>query len=165
MSSVNKVILVGRLGRDPDVRSTATGKKVVNFTLATDEIWTDAGGQRQQRTEWHRIVVWGKQTDACESYLSKGRLVYVEGRLQTREWQDKDGNKRTSVEVVAQNVRFLGGRGEGAGAGPRTGGDRPERAERPSPAAQRGPDEGGPGDYSYDDSPPPPPSGEDEIPF
>jgi single-strand DNA-binding protein len=116
---VNKVILIGNLGRDPEVRFTPGGQAVANFTIATNESWTDKQGQKQERTEWHRIVVWGKLAELCGEYLSKGRQCFVEGRLQTREWTDKEGKKNYTTEVVAQNVQFLGARGEGAGAGPR----------------------------------------------
>lgn len=118
--TVNKVILVGRLGRDPEGRSTTGGSKVVNLNLATDETWTDQRGERQKKTEWHRVSVFGKQADSCERYLQKGSQVFVEGRIQTREWEDKTGAKRTSTEIVASNVKFLdrqgGARGEGQGA-------------------------------------------------
>lgn len=107
MSGINKVILVGRLGADPEIRYTQSGAGVANFNLATSENWTDRDGQRQERTEWHRIVVWGKMAETCSQYLSKGRQVYVEGRLQTRSWDDKDGNKRYTTEVVANTVQFL----------------------------------------------------------
>ena len=113
MAGVNKAILVGNLGRDPELRHTPNGQAVVNFTLATSENWTDKSGERQERTEWHRIVVWGKTAEMCNQYLSKGRTVYVEGRIQTREWEDKDGNKRTTTEINAQNVTFIGGGGRG----------------------------------------------------
>lgn len=109
--TVNKVILIGNLGADPEIRYTAGGQAVANFRLATSENWTNKEGQREQRTEWHRVVVWGKQAELCKEYLSKGRQVFVEGRLQTRQWDDKDGNTRYTTEVVAQGVRFLGGRG------------------------------------------------------
>lgn len=111
-SGVNKVLLIGRLGGDPEVRYTSNGGAVANFTLATNESWTDKSGQKQERTEWHRVVVWGKLGELCGQYLSKGRQAYVEGRLQTRDWTDKDGNKRYTTEIVAQNVQFLGGGAE-----------------------------------------------------
>ena len=117
MGSVNKIILLGHLGRDPELRSTPGGQQVANFTLATNEQWTDKGGQKQERTEWHRIVAWGKLADLCRDYLSKGRQVYIEGRLTTRQWDDKDGNKRSTTEVVAQQIVFLGGSGRGEGGG------------------------------------------------
>jgi single-strand DNA-binding protein len=115
--SVNKVILVGRLGRDPEVRFTGAGQAVANFSLATDETYKDRNGERQKRTEWHKIVVWGKQAEIAQQYLKKGSLIFVEGRIQSREWQDKEGQKRTSFEIVATNFRMLGGRSEGAAAG------------------------------------------------
>jgi single-strand DNA-binding protein len=121
MASVNKVILVGNLGRDPELRYIPSGQAVANFTLATNDRWRDKEGNNQERTEWHRIVVWGKSAENCAQYLQKGRSVYIEGRLQTREWEDKDGNKRQTTETIAQTVQFLGGRG-GAGGGAESGG-------------------------------------------
>jgi single-strand DNA-binding protein len=115
--SVNRVILVGRLGRDPETRFTGSGQAVANFSVATDETYKDRNGERQKRTEWHKIVVWGKQAEIAQQYLKKGSLVYIEGRIQSREWQDKEGQKRTSFEIVANNFRMLGGRSEGAAAG------------------------------------------------
>ena len=116
--SVNKVILVGRLGQNPEVRYTPSGAAVANFSLATNESWTDKSGQKQERTEWHKIVVWGKLAELCSQYLSKGRQAYIEGRMQTRQWQDKDGVTKYTTEVQAQTVQFLGGAANaGAGAG------------------------------------------------
>ena len=115
--SVNKVILVGRLGRDPETRYTGGGSAVANFSVATDETFKDRNGERQKRTEWHKIVVWGKQAEIAQQYLKKGSLVFIEGRIQSREWQDKEGQKRTSFEIVASNFRMLGGRGDSAGGG------------------------------------------------
>ncbi len=112
--SVNKVILVGRLGRDPETRYTGGGQAVANFSVATDETYKDRNGERQKRTEWHKIVVWGKQAEIAQQYLKKGSLIFIEGRIQSREWQDKEGQKRTSFEIVANNFRMLGGRAEGA---------------------------------------------------
>jgi single-strand DNA-binding protein len=122
--SVNKVILVGRLGRDPETRYTSGGQAVANFSIATDETYKDRNGERQKRTEWHKIVVWGKQAEIAQQYLKKGSLIFVEGRIQSREWQDKEGQKRTSFEIVATNFRMLGGRADGmaAGAGAGMGG-------------------------------------------
>jgi single-strand DNA-binding protein len=117
MAGVNKVILVGNLGADPDMRYTPSGQGVCEMRLATGESWNDKNGQRQERTEWHRIVVWGKKAEVCSKYLSKGRQVYVEGRLRTRSWEDKDGNKRYMTEVVANDVQFLGSGGGGGGGG------------------------------------------------
>ena len=115
--SVNKVILVGRLGRDPETRYTGGGQAVANFSVATDETYKDKNGERQKRTEWHKIVVWGKQAEIAQQYLKKGSLIFIEGRIQSREWQDKEGQKRTSFEIVANNFRMLGGRADGAAAG------------------------------------------------
>jgi single-strand DNA-binding protein len=108
MSGLNRVTLIGRLGGDPDQRFTAAGQAVVNFTMATSERWTDKDGNKQEKTEWHRIVVWGKLSEICGKYLGKGEMTCVEGRLQTREWDDKDGNKRKTTEIVASNVVLLG---------------------------------------------------------
>lgn len=135
MASVNKVILIGNLGKDPELRFTRDGQGVANFTLATNERWRDKDGQNQERTEWHRIVVWGKTAENCAQYLQKGRSCYIEGRIQTREWEDKEGNKRQTTEIVAQNVTFLGGRGEGGGGGGRPGG-----GTQDAPPPEPGPD-------------------------
>ena len=151
MASVNKVILIGNLGRDPELRYTQTGQAVANFTLATSDRWNDRDGNAQERTEWHRIVVWAKQAENCAQYLSKGRSVSVEGRIQTREWEDKEGNKRQTTEIVAQNVRFLGGP---RGGGP--GGDAPGGG---------GPASGGPGGPGPGGSGPAGPPPGDDIPF
>ncbi len=120
--SVHKVILVGRLGRDPETRYTGGGQAVANFSLATDESYKDKNGERQKRTEWHKIVVWGKQAEIAQQYLKKGSLIFIEGRIQSREWQDKEGQKRTSFEIVANNFRMLGGRSDAAAAGAAAGG-------------------------------------------
>ena len=113
---VNKVILVGNLGADPDMRYTPSGQGVCELRIATSESWNDKNGQRQERTEWHRVVVWGKRAEICSKYLSKGRQVYIEGRIQTRNYDDKEGNKKYITEVIANDVQFLGGgRGEGGG--------------------------------------------------
>lgn len=107
--SVNKVILLGRLGQDPELKYTPGGAPVCNFSLATSEAWTDKQGQKQERTEWHRVVVWGKLAELCNQYLAKGRQAFVEGRVQTRSWDDKDGNKRYTTEINATTVQFIGG--------------------------------------------------------
>ena len=114
MGSVNKVILIGNLGRDPEVRYTQGGAAVANFTLATNEVWNDKSGQRQERTEWHNIDLWGKQAESLSEYLVKGKQVYVEGRLQTDEYTDKEGNKRKTTRVRCDRVVLLGGGGRGA---------------------------------------------------
>ncbi len=108
MASLNRVLLIGNLGRDPEVRYTQGGNPVANFTMATTDRWTDPSGEKKERTEWHRIVVWGKQAQIVGEYLKKGRQVCVEGSLQTREWTDRDGNKRYTTEVRAQRVQMLG---------------------------------------------------------
>lgn len=121
---LNKVMLIGRLGRDPELRYTQGGAPVANFTMATSERWRDKDGETQERTEWHRVVVWGKTAEFCGEYLRKGRQVYVEGRLQTREWEDKDGGTRKTTEVVAMTVqaleskRSVEGQGGGRDRGP-----------------------------------------------
>ena len=112
MSGVNKVILVGNLGANPEMRFTQGGQAVANLRIATSERWTDRNGQKQETTEWHRVVVFGKQAEIVGQYLTKGRQVYIEGRLQTRQWQDQQGQKRFSTEVVAQRVQMLGSRGD-----------------------------------------------------
>jgi single-strand DNA-binding protein len=151
---VNKVILIGNLGKDPEVRFTPSGAAVANFNIATNESWTDKSGQKQEKTEWHRIVVWGKLAELCGEYLKKGRQAYVEGRLQTREWTDKEGKKNYTTEIVAQTVQFLGGgpgRSEGGGGGGGGGGS--GRSDfGGGPPDEMGPPPGGPG-------------GSDDIPF
>jgi single-strand DNA-binding protein len=134
---VNKVILIGNLGKDPEVRFTPSGAAVANFNIATNESWTDKSGQKQERTEWHRIVVWGKLAELCGEYLKKGRQCYVEGRLQTREWTDKEGKKNYTTEIVAQTVQFLGGGGPGRADGAPVGSPRQDFGGGP-------PDEMGP---------------------
>lgn len=120
MASVNKVILIGNLGNDPEVKFTPSGTAVTNFSLATNEVWNNKEGNREERTEWHRIVCWARTAELCGEYLSKGRPVYLEGRLQTREWEDKEGKKRYTTEIVAQTVKFLGGRGEATQSQPKS---------------------------------------------
>lgn len=156
---VNKAILIGNLGADPEVRFTPGGQAVANFRIATSESWTDKNGQKQERTEWHRIVVWGKLAELCGEYLAKGRQCYVEGRLQTREWTDKEGKKNYTTEVVANQVVFLGGRD--GGGGPNRGG--------PRGGARGGGDDFGPPPPGMDDMGSPggggTGGGEDDIPF
>ena len=151
--SVNRVILVGRLGKDPETRYTSSGQAVCNFSLATDETYKDRAGERQKRTEWHRIVVWAKQAEIAQQYLHKGSLIYVEGRIQTRQWDDREGQKRTSVEIVANRFQMLGSRSDAAAAGAGAGisaASADADAQAPPPAA--------------DDAPAPEVSDED-IPF
>jgi single-strand DNA-binding protein len=161
MGSVNKVILIGNLGADPELKYTPSNRPVCNLSVATNEVFKDKAGQRQERTEWHRVTVWGEQAEHCSKYLSKGRSVYVEGRLQTRSWDDKEGKKRYSTDIVADRVVFLSGAsGEGGGA---------RRGSGPAGQGQsRGGwgDEGG-GPPSSEPSEPAsgPGPGDDDIPF
>jgi len=148
--SLNKVLLVGNLGGDPELRTTTNGQSVASFTIATNRRWTNKEtGKPQEETEWHRIVVWGRQGENCKEYLHKGRQVLIEGRLQTRQWDDKEGNKRYTTEIVAQNVQFLGG-GNRADAAP---------AEQPSFESEAPSSPGGPAAAS------PAAGGDDDIPF
>ena len=122
MGSVNKVILVGNLGRDAELRYTPGGAAVATLNMATTETWTDKGGQRQEKTEWHRVVFWGKVAESLTEYLTKGKQVYVEGRLETRQWNDKDGNKRYTTEIKGDKIVLLGSAGGGGGRGGSGGG-------------------------------------------
>ena len=134
MAGVNKAILVGNLGRDPEIRYTSDGKAVANFTIATSSTWKDkATGERKQNTEWHRIVAFGRLAEICGEYLSKGKQVFVEGRLQTREWEDQQGNRRWTTEVVASEMQMLGSKadantfsGQSPASPPDQGGGPPE---------------------------------------
>ena len=130
---VNKVILVGNLGKDPEVRFTPNGKALAKFPVATSEKWTDQQGQKQERTEWHNVVVWGKQAESCGQYLAKGRQVFVEGSIRSRQYDDKDGNKRYITEIVARDVRFLGG---GGGRPAQDSGVSVPPGEEPGPAVE-----------------------------
>jgi single-strand DNA-binding protein len=123
MAGVNKVILVGNLGSDPQVRYTPGGQAVANFNIATSERFNNKAGEKEERTEWHRIVAWGKLAEICQQYLKKGKQVYIEGRLQTRQWEDQQGQKRQTTEIVAQTMQMLGRAGEGGGAMGGGGGD------------------------------------------
>ncbi len=115
MAGINKAIIVGNLGKDPEVRYMPDGTAIANFSVATSESWKDkASGEKKERTEWHRIVVFGKLGEICGEYLSKGKQVYIEGRIQTREWEDKDGNKRYTTEIIASDMKMLGSREDGS---------------------------------------------------
>jgi single-strand DNA-binding protein len=155
---VNKVILIGHLGADPDMRYTPSGAGVCELRLATSESWKDKNGQRQERTEWHRIVVWGKTAEICAKYLAKGRQVFIEGRIQTRSYDDKEGQKRYITEIIANDVQFLssGRDGGGGGGGARRGGG---DEGPPPPEPDYGPGPGGGGGYSGGGGP------DDDIPF
>lgn len=126
---LNKACLIGHLGHDPEVRYTQNNTAVANFRIATTEKWKDRDGNQQEKTEWHRIVAWGRLGEVCGEYLKKGRQVYVEGRIETREWEDKDGQRRFTTEIRASEVKFLGGGGNGSGGSSRSGG----RADTPPP--------------------------------
>jgi single-strand DNA-binding protein len=134
MGSVNKVILVGNLGRDAELRYTPGGAAVATLNMATTEVWNDKSGQRQEKTEWHRVVLWGKPAESLSEYLTKGKQIYVEGRLQTRQWDDKDGNKRYTTEIRGDRIVLLGGAGGGgrsSGAGMDRGSDMGSHAPAP----------------------------------
>ncbi len=146
--SVNKVILVGRLGRDPETRYTSGGQAVCNFSIATDRSYKDRTGQTQKQTEWHKIVAWSKLAEICQQYLKKGSQIFIEGRIQSRQWEDKEGNKRTSFEIVANEMRMLGSR---ADAG----------ASRSAPAAEPGEAH----EPAGDDFGPSPEVSDEDIPF
>ena len=154
MASLNKVILIGNLGNDPEVRYTGNNQIVCTFNIATTEKWSGkGGGEPGEKTEWHRIVVWGKLAEICKEYLAKGRQVYVEGRLQTRQWEDKQGQKRSTTEIVAQNVQFLS-----APQGRSKGG-----AETVAPSFE--PAESHVAESRVTEPVAVPPAGEDDIPF
>ena len=160
MASVNKVILVGNLGRDPEMRYMPSGDALVSFSVATTDSWKDKNGQKQERTEWHRISMFGKLAEIAGEYLKKGSSVYLEGRLQTRKWQDKDGNERQTTEVVADRMQMLGGRG-GAGGGDYDGMNDeapPSRAPAASAAPRQQAPASKPAGSNFDDF-------EDDIPF
>ena len=128
---LNKASLIGRLGGDPEIRYTQSGTAVANFTMATNERWKDQQGQPQESTEWHRIVAFGRLGEICGEYLSKGSLVYIEGRIQTRQWEDKDGNKRYTTEIVAREMKMLDSKGSAGGSN--GGGGSPQEPPIPEP--------------------------------
>jgi single-strand DNA-binding protein len=130
--SVNKAILIGRLGKDPDLQYTPSGTAVAKFTLATNERWTGQDGQSNERTVWHNIVAWGKQAEIIKEHLSKGRQVYIEGRIDNRTYDDKEGNRRYISEIVVQNFRFLGSRGDAPGE-PAPAAETPSETSAPAP--------------------------------
>jgi len=151
--TVNKVILIGRVGQDPEVRYTSSGAPVANFSVATDESFKSRNGEQQQHTEWHRIVAWNKLAEICGEYLTKGKLVYIEGSIRSRQWEDQSGNKRTSYDIVARSMQMLGSRAD---------------AERAAGAGARSAAPQGAGSEQHDTGPEPPADGEitdDDIPF
>jgi single-strand DNA-binding protein len=154
MASVNKVILVGNLGRDPETRYTTSGDAVTNIRVATTDTWKDKNGDKQEKTEWHTVVFFGRQAEIAGEYLKKGRQVYIEGRLQTRKWQDKEGQDRYSTEIVADRMQMLGSR-EGSGAPVTAEAAEPNAAAEPRSAGKRG---GAPAKKNVDDL-------DDDIPF
>jgi single-strand DNA-binding protein len=148
MGSVNKVILVGNLGADPELKHTPSNKAVANLRVATAESWKDKSGAKQEKTEWHRVTVWGDQAENCAKYLEKGRSVYIEGRLETRSY-DKDRHKHYATDIVADRVVFLGGGGKSEGGNSEEWRDKPKDSRRGAPAKNIDP----------------PPIGDDDIPF
>ena len=154
MGSVNKVILVGNLGADPELKYTPSNRPLCNLRIATTEVFKDKSGQRQEKTEWHRVTVWGDQAENCNKYLAKGRSVYIEGRLQTRSY-DKDGQKHYATDIVADRVVFLGSGGGGGGGG--------EGRGKPGGFSGRG--ESGPSDEMGESGPASGPPSDDDIPF
>jgi len=166
---VNKVILIGNVGADPELRYTPGGAAVTNFNMATNESWTDNNGEKQERTEWHRIVVWGRLAEICNQYLRKGSKVYIEGRLQTRSWEGQDGQKRYTTEVVARDMQMLDGRDEMDGGGGNDGGygggngnygGQSSKSAQPAGASSQGG-----GGYGGPDSEPPSYAPDDDLPF
>ena len=151
--TVNKVILIGRVGRDPEVRYTSSGAPVANFSVATDESFKSRNGEQQQHTEWHRVVAWNKLAEICGEYLTKGKLVYIEGSIRSREWEDQAGNKRTSVEIVARNMQMLGSRSDADRSA--AGGSRPagSRSQTPEESLDSGPEPSPEGEITDDDIP------------
>lgn len=154
---VNKVILIGNLGSDPEVRYTPDGVPVANFSLATTESWNDRNtGERQERTEWHRLVLWRRQAEVAQQYLKKGSKIYVEGKLQTRSWDDQSGQKRYTTEIVVFDMQMLDSRGEGGGSG---GGGSSSRDAGYNAGGQNA------GPAAQSDAPPPPGGDDDDLPF
>ena len=135
--SVNKAIILGNLGADPEIRTTSGGQNVANFRVATNRTYNDRSGQRQEQTEWHNIVAWGRLAEIAEQYLKKGDSVFIEGRIQTRSWEDQSGQQRWTTEIVAQEMTMLGGAGGGPGAGGGAGG---RRGSRSVPEEEAGPE-------------------------
>ena len=146
MGSINKVILIGNLGRDVELRYTPSGAPVATLSLATTEVWNDKSGQRQEKTEWHRVVLWGKQAESLQEYLLKGRQIYIEGRLQTRQWDDRDGKKRYTTEIRADRLVLLGSRGNSGGV------SRSDSKEQQAPTPDGAPN-GAPTELTEDDIP------------
>jgi len=158
---VNKVILIGNVGADPELRYTPGGTAVSNFNMATNENWTDSGGEKQERTEWHRIVVWGRLAEICNQYLRKGSKVYIEGRLETSSWDGQDGQKRYKTEVVARDMQMLDSRNDmGGGDGGYGGNSQAAPAPQAAPQAAAAPQGG-----MSEPEPPPYAAADDDLPF
>lgn len=151
MSSVNKVILIGNLGADPEKRYTGTGLAVCNLRIATTDRWTDKQGAKQEKTEWHRVVVYGAQAENCEKYLAKGRQVYIEGNLRTRQWEDKEGQTRYTTEVAARSVQFLGSNpgGSSKSGGQSAGKSSEDESFPPADSLQESPNQSGDEDIPF----------------
>jgi single-strand DNA-binding protein len=157
--SINKVILIGRLGKDPEVRYTNSGTPVAKFSLATDEVFKDRAGEQQRRTEWHSIVAWSKLAEICGEYLTKGKQVYVEGSIRSRQWEDQNGNKRTAYEIIARDMKMLGSKADSERV---TSGPSDESSFVPSPAPARGPAEA---ELPGEPPSPPPEITDEDTPF
>lgn len=127
MSSINKVLLIGRLGKDPEVKYTNNGTAMARFTVATDEVYKDRSGEQQKHTEWHNVVAWNKLAEICGEYLAKGKQVFIEGSIRSRQWEDQSGNKRTSYEIIAREMKMLGSKSDAPAAFPRSDAPAPER--------------------------------------
>ena len=158
MAGVNKVILVGRLGQDPELRQTPNGQQVCSMSMATSDVWINKEGQREEKTEWHRVILWGKQAELASKYLKKGRMAYIEGKLQTRSWQDQQGQKKYTTEIVASGLQFIDSQRDSGGAENNFGNDNPvqqeSRANKPNQNASEG-------ETSFPSSP----MIDDDIPF
>lgn len=156
MSSINKVILIGRLGKDPELKYTNTGAPVAKFTLATDEVFKDRAGEQQKHTEWHNIVAWNRLAEICGEYLTKGKQVYIEGNIRSRQWEDQSGNKRTSYEIIAREMKMLGSKSDSPSSfAARDSAPAANRAASPPPPASEPPM----------DNPAPPEMTDEDIPF
>ena len=162
--SLNKAMLIGNVGQDPEIRTIPSGARVAQFSVATSRRWNDKSGQQQEKTEWHRVVVWEKLVEIIERYVKKGDRIYVEGEIEYRQYQDKDGVTKYSTEIRARDVVLLGGRSDGGGGG---GGDW-DRGSRPAASGARtggGGGGGGRGGSDYDDFQAPPLEDDDDLPF
>ncbi len=159
MASINKVMLIGNLGKDPEIRYMPSGDAIANLTLATTENWKDKAGEKQEKTEWHRVSMFGRLAEIAGEYLKKGSSVYIEGKLQTRKWQDKEGNDRYTTEIVANEMKMLGGRASGGDTGmDKTSTTSSAGESRPAPPSANATPAKPAGGSGFDDM-------EDDIPF